>query len=119
MDANRPKAERGDAKTQATFAPTAGTAPSAPITRSAPAPAPAPAPRTSSSNRPVLSPDIPQWFIPLRSNPPQGATILYRPRLLGWGDVYFTDTKTGVDHEETFTLLAPLTDNVVAVEWTS
>jgi hypothetical protein len=39
--------------------------------------------------------------------------------LLGCGKVYFTDTKTGVDQEEELCLLAAVSDNVVAVDWTS
>jgi hypothetical protein len=73
-----------------------------------------------SSARPVLPPEITQLFIPLRSNPPaENATLGYRPALLGCGNVYFTDTKTGVDQEEELCLLAPLTDNIVAAEWSS
>jgi hypothetical protein len=68
----------------------------------------------------LLPPEITQLFVPLRANPPaEGATLVYRPALLGCGNVYFTDTKTGVDQEEELCLLAPLTDNIVAAEWAS
>ena len=73
-----------------------------------------------SAPRPLLPPEITQLFVPLRANPPaEGATLVYRPALLGCGNVYFTDTKTGVDQEEELCLLAPLTDNIVAAEWAS
>src|SRR4029453_11309453 len=41
------------------------------------------------------------------------------PALLGCGNIYFTDSKTGVDQEEELCLLASLTDNIVAAEWSS
>ncbi|MEA2736539.1 MAG: hypothetical protein QOE14_2990 [Humisphaera sp.] len=75
---------------------------------------------SSSAARPVLPSEITQLFVPLRSNPPQDrATLVYRPALLGCGNVYFTDTKTGVDQQEELCLLAPLTENIVAAEWSS
>jgi hypothetical protein len=68
----------------------------------------------------VLSPDINQMFLPLRSNPPAaGASLVYHPMLLGCGSVYFTDSKSGIDQREELCLLAPITDNVVAVDWSS
>ncbi|MEO6436901.1 MAG: DUF87 domain-containing protein [Tepidisphaeraceae bacterium] len=72
---------------------------------------------TASESRPVLGPEITQLFVPVRSNPPDGGTLVYQPALLGCGTVYFTETKTGIDHEEELCLLAPLTDAIVAVEW--
>jgi hypothetical protein len=75
---------------------------------------------SSSSARPVLPAEITQLFVPLRSNrPAPDATLAYRPALLGCGNVYFTDTRTGVDQEQELCLLAPLTDNIVAAEWSS
>ncbi len=72
----------------------------------------------SLSSRPVLPPEVTQLFVPVRSNPPaENAALLYRAALLGCGNVYFTDTKTGVDQEDELCLLAPLTDNIVAVDW--
>jgi hypothetical protein len=74
---------------------------------------------SASSARPVLPPEITQLFVPIRTNPASGARLVYQPSLLGCGNVYFTDTKTGVDQEEELCLLAPLTDNIVAAEWSS
>jgi hypothetical protein len=72
---------------------------------------------STSGTRPVLDPGVTQLFLPLRSNPPAGATLVYHPAVMGCGKVYFTDTKTGVDQEEELALVAPITDNVVAVDW--
>jgi hypothetical protein len=56
--------------------------------------------------RPVLSPKIMQCFIPVRSMPVEGQTLLYRPSLLAFADVYFQDTRTGVDTTRHFTFTA-------------
>src|SRR5262249_43988331 len=73
---------------------------------------------STSGSRPVLGAEIVQLFLPLRANPPAaGAKLVYHPTVMGCGKVYFTDTKSGVDHEEELALVAPITDNVVAVDW--
>jgi hypothetical protein len=55
------------------------------------------------SPRPVLSPKIRQSFIPIRSHAADDATLLYRPGLLGFADVYFQDARTGVDETRHYT----------------
>jgi hypothetical protein len=68
----------------------------------------------------VLAPDVPQLFLPLRSNPPApGAKLVYHPMLFGTAHVYFQDAKAGVDQQDDVALLAPLRDGVVAamVQW--
>ena len=71
----------------------------------------------STSARPVLGPGITQLFIPLRSNPPQGGTLVYQPMLLGCAKVYFNDTRSGVDQETSACAVTPLTNNVVPADW--
>ncbi len=56
--------------------------------------------------RPVLNPKIHQSFIPVRSQHPEGAMLLYRPALLAFAEVYFQDTKTGIDETRNYTLTA-------------
>jgi hypothetical protein len=94
-------------------APVTGAASPATVATSAPAPMTAPAPR------PVLPPEITQRFVPLRSNPPAGAKLVYQPALLGCAKVYFADAKTGANQEQSLCLLAPLTDQLVAADWST
>jgi hypothetical protein len=54
----------------------------------------------------MLPPQIKQCFIPVRSSQPDGATLLYRPALLGFADVYYQDTRTAVDTSEHYTFTA-------------
>jgi hypothetical protein len=61
----------------------------------------------------VLPPEIPQYFVPLR----ESATASYRPMILGAADVHYIDAKTGVDEKRSLTLIAPINDGVVTVNW--
>lgn len=80
------------------------------------APASPPPTAASVSTRPVLAPEIPQFFVPARAiNADQ--TLEYRPALLGMAKVYYSDTKAGIDQDEPQSLLCPITDGPVPVDW--
>jgi hypothetical protein len=79
-------------------------------------------PRTShpsrfTSSRPVLPPDIPHYFLPVRGTRPTGADLIYQPRLLGVAQIRVADRKVGVDFSRDRVFLAPVTDAPVAVDW--
>ncbi|MDH3525376.1 MAG: ATP-binding protein, partial [Acidobacteriota bacterium] len=91
----------------------------APATPAAPAPAATPAaaaPAARATSRPVLPPAIPQYFVPARDLP-LGAPVEYVPQLLAAGVVHFVDRKHEIDTSEPVTVLAPLADGVVPVDW--
>ncbi|MCC6140358.1 MAG: ATP-binding protein [Nitrospira sp.] len=67
--------------------------------------------------RPIVPPDVPQQFIPLRGSKPEGSELVYVPMLLGSSQIRFSDTKSGIDQTQTVTVLAPISDGAVAVEW--
>ncbi len=73
--------------------------------------------RTSSgaTQRPVLPPEIGQRFLP----PPSGASgvISYEPAILGALSIRFSDTKTNIDTTREITLITPVIDDAVPVEW--
>jgi hypothetical protein len=69
------------------------------------------------ASRPVLPPDVPQYFVPLRGSKPDGSELVYAPMLLGASQVRFSDTKSGIDTTQAITVLAPITDEAVAVDW--
>ncbi|HKH48339.1 MAG TPA: ATP-binding protein [Thermoanaerobaculia bacterium] len=78
----------------------------------APSPAPKPVSPAGSdlaSAAPVLPPEIPQRFLPVRS---QRAGIVYEPALFAAAAVHFVDEKKGIDHSEELSLLASLDDEV-------
>ena len=69
------------------------------------------------NSRPMLPPDVPQYFVPLRGSKPLGCELIYRPMLLGSAQVRFSEAKSGVDTTQAVTVLAPITDGAVPVDW--
>jgi hypothetical protein len=74
-------------------------------------------PFTSHAARPMLPPDVPQQFIPIRGVQPSGSTLIYQPMLLGASQVRVADSKAGVDVTQDVTVLAPISDGAVVVDW--
>jgi hypothetical protein len=69
----------------------------------------------STIQRAVLPADIPQYFIPLRSNA-SGSTLTYQPMLLGIAEVMYSDGKS-LDLTQDVTCLTSLSDGAVPVDW--
>ena len=67
--------------------------------------------------RPIVPPDVPQHFVPLRGAKPEGSELVYVPMLLGTAQVRFSDTKSAIDQSQEVTVLAPITDGPVPVDW--
>src|SRR5262245_22688078 len=99
-----------------TGAPPAAAAAAAPAADS-PAPQPAKPAQAAAAQRPVLPPDVPQVFLPVRANGPKGAVLNYHPQLLGSASVHFSDTKLNIEHDAAVSRLAGFPDGVVAVDW--
>jgi hypothetical protein len=76
-----------------------------------------PATPLSLNQRPILPPDVPQQFIPIRDVHPSGSMLVYQPMLLGTSQVRVSDSKAGVDVTRDVTVLAPISDGAVAVDW--
>jgi len=72
---------------------------------------------TAKSGRPVLPPDVQQFFVPVRGSPTGGNTLLYKPVALGSAQVHFSDVKTGIDSTEETTVFTDITEEVVPVNW--
>ncbi|MBX3350854.1 MAG: ATP-binding protein [Nitrospira sp.] len=69
------------------------------------------------ASRPMLPPDVPQHFVPLRGSKPDGSELVYAPMLLGASQIRFFDSKSGVDTMQDVTALAPITEGAIAVDW--
>lgn len=76
-----------------------------------------PAHGTPHAQRPMLPPEVPQYFVPLRGRQPEGQALVYQPMVLGVAQVRVVDNKAAVDVTEPLTLLTPLTGGAVPVEW--
>jgi hypothetical protein len=65
--------------------------------------------------RPVLPPDVPQYFVPIRGA--QSTAVIYRPGVLGAAQVRVSDAKAGIDVTQDLAFVTPITDAPVAVDW--
>jgi hypothetical protein len=74
--------------------------------------------QVSTSGRPVVPPDVPQFFVPCRGRMEAGSSIEYRPALLGVARLHYADKKAGVDHWETLALLRQIGEELPAEVWT-
>ncbi|MBK9307684.1 MAG: ATP-binding protein [Nitrospira sp.] len=72
---------------------------------------------TPHASRPMLPPDVPQHFVPLRSTKPEGSALVYVPMLLGSSQIRFSDSKSGIDTTQEVTVVAPMVDGPVVVDW--
>ena len=76
-----------------------------------------PAHGTPHAQRPMLPPEVLQYFVPLRGRQPEGHALVYQPMVLGVAQVRVVDNKAAVDVTDPLTLLTPLTEGAVPVEW--
>jgi hypothetical protein len=70
----------------------------------------------ASPNRPALPPQITQYFLPA-SNALPGTRRVYQAMLLGAASIHLSDSKLAVDATDQVTLLAPIDDDAIAVDW--
>jgi hypothetical protein len=80
-------------------------------------PAAAAKPAPPKTERPVLPPAIPQYFLPLRGAEAEAAGLLYRPMLLGLAKLYYANAKLGVAMEKDFSLLAEFSAKSGSAIW--
>jgi hypothetical protein len=95
--------------------------------RSEPAPTDVPAapvgPATSErsasplSVRPVLPPKVPQYYVPVRSAQPEGASLHYEPMVVGIGKVYYANAKVGIATRKEVCLAAEFSGGPSPVDW--
>lgn len=69
---------------------------------------------SAATHAPVLSPDIPQFFLPPTKNP---GSISYNPVILGVADVSLSNAKLGVAEQRRVTLLAAMDDGPITLDW--
>ncbi len=89
--------------------------PAAPPPPTSPAPAPPPAAAGTAATRPVLPPDVPQFFVASRA---LGAPR-YQPQVFCAGSVQFTDAKIGINEARTVSVLATVSDGPQPIDWQS
>ena len=81
------------------------------------APSPLASGRLPVAVRPVLPPDVPQHFVPIRGGKPEGCDLVYMPMLLASSQVRYVDDKSGIDTMQEVPMLVPFTEGAVTVDW--
>ncbi|HEY4309039.1 MAG TPA: ATP-binding protein [Pirellulales bacterium] len=68
---------------------------------------------------PLVPPQIPQFFVPLRGTSPAGAKLVYQPAVLGLATVHYTDKKLAIDAQRPICWLANFHATTGAIDWTT
>ena len=76
-----------------------------------------PVPCENQISPPILSTNIPQYFVPIRGSQPENSTLVYEPRFLASAAVHFLDGRRKIDETRRLSLLAPLSDDATPVDW--
>jgi hypothetical protein len=106
------------ARKAAAAAPAASAPETATGARSAPAGSSLPAATgAAGSDRPVLPPEIPQFFLPAAGPQPGWAGLDYEPMALGVASVGFSDTRLGISVTQAVTVIAAIDPRLGSVEW--
>ena len=72
---------------------------------------------TTENHPPVLPPEIPQYFVPIRGSQPADSTLIYEPQLLAAANVHFLDGRRKIDESRNVTILVPFSNDATPVEW--
>jgi hypothetical protein len=67
--------------------------------------------------RPVLSPDIVEYFLPARRDPKPDERFVYRPRLLGVAKVHFVKSTADVDVWDSISIQVDASDDISLDPW--
>jgi len=67
------------------------------------------------ASAPILAPQIKQVFLPVSSG--IASSLIYKPSVIGIADVLYNNTKHGVTVTQSYTLLTPIHEGPVAIDW--
>lgn len=73
--------------------------------------------KRSLGQRPVLPPDVPQYFVSARGSQADGMSLVYHPWLFCSAQVQIADRKKKIDLAEDLHLLAPITGEALPIDW--
>lgn len=67
--------------------------------------------------KPMVPPDIPEYFMPQDRSVKANTNLVYRPMIVGAAQIGFSDTKTKVNIAKEQIFLAPVNDDPIPVNW--
>jgi hypothetical protein len=89
-----------------------------PATHPIPSAATAPSPSLKGvAQRPVVPPDVPQYFVSNGQSQPIKSEATYQPVILGAAQVRFVDTKAKIDTTKELVFFTSITSDPIAVSW--
>jgi len=69
------------------------------------------------TERPVISPSIPQFFVPVTKRAETESTLVYEPACLGIAKLYYVDAKAGLSVEQDVAVAADISSKLARPEW--
>jgi hypothetical protein len=69
------------------------------------------------TERPILPPDVPEFYWAYRGTTPAGHHLLYKPALLAKASVHFANTKLGIDAWQNAIVLAAADESTIDDPW--
>lgn len=75
------------------------------------------APSMPAATAPVVGPEVAQFFAPIRGLVRADVKLIYEPRLLGLAKVFLSDSKLGIELNQSVAYLAALGSGPVPVDW--
>ena len=69
------------------------------------------------AQKPVLKNELPQWYIPLRSQPVAGQTLAYQPTVLIHGQIVFSEPKANIEQHKPVSYLIPVKNDPLPIKW--
>jgi len=69
------------------------------------------------TSKPMVPPDIPEYFMPQDPNIKVNTNLVYQPMIVGAAQVGFADTKAKVNIVKEQVFLAPVSNNPIPVNW--
>lgn len=72
---------------------------------------------TLGSQRPLLSPEIPQYFLSTVGTRPNEVSLIYYPMILGAAQIHLADEKARIDVTRDAVFLSSITNDPIPVNW--
>ena len=69
------------------------------------------------NERPIVPPEIPQYFVQPPDYQSKGITLTYQPNILGAAQVRFVDEKTKIDTTKEIVFFTSITNDPIPVNW--
>lgn len=72
---------------------------------------------TTGSIRPIISPEVNQFYLPIRTSQPPSSQVFYMPHLYSSSSVFVADRKIGLTHTAKVSHISPLKDEFLSSSW--